>query len=197
MKRLASPLLTPSLLTLLLVNVATIVIAILEEWSLPTILWSYWAQSVIIGLFQYRKMLDLKNFSTEGLKMNGKSVSATETSKKRTARFFILHYGFFHFVYALLLGSLAHSADWRSVLIAGAGFFANHWLSYRANKTQDETRMQNIGHVMIFPYLRILPMHFFVVFSLPFVGTAPALIFFLSLKTAADAAMHVVEHRYA
>ena len=41
----------PPLLSLLAANIITIILAILENWDLATILFIYWAQSVIIGIF--------------------------------------------------------------------------------------------------------------------------------------------------
>lgn len=42
---------------LLLSNLLTIVIAILFHWSILTLLWGYWLQSIIIGLFTVVKLL--------------------------------------------------------------------------------------------------------------------------------------------
>ena len=50
----------------------------------------------VIGYFNYRRMLMLRNFTTEGLSSNGKSVPETAKGKRDTANFFLLHYGFFH-----------------------------------------------------------------------------------------------------
>ena len=48
-------LLSTSALSLLGVNLGVIAFAIIDDWSLATILASYLAQSVIIGLFQPRR----------------------------------------------------------------------------------------------------------------------------------------------
>jgi len=190
-----SPYVMLSVMPLIIVNIATIVFAVVQDWSLPTLLWGYWAQSIIIGFFQVRKLLDLKNFSVEGFKINNKQVPPTEKTKRRTARFFVFHYGFFHFVYALFLGSIAGITDWRVVGVIAIGFFVNHWFSYRSNKDRDRRRVFNIGTVMFFPYLRILPMHLTIIFIAPFAfAGAGSLIFFLGLKTLADIGMHVMEH---
>ena len=51
---------------------------------------------------------------------------------------------------------------------------------------------------MFFPYIRIIPMHLMIVAGVSvFGGSTGALIIFLLLKTAADAAMHFVEHAMA
>ena len=45
-------------------NLVVIVWALIEKWSIVTIMWIYWTQSVTIGIFWFIKMLTLKNFST-------------------------------------------------------------------------------------------------------------------------------------
>ncbi len=91
---------SPSALSLLAVNLGVIVFAVRDEWSLPTILASYLLQSVIIGIFQAKKILDLKVFSTEGFKMNHHSVEPTRATQWKVVVFFLAHYGIFHAVYA-------------------------------------------------------------------------------------------------
>jgi hypothetical protein len=77
-------------------------------------------------------------------------------------------------------------------------FDLNHWFSYRYNRELEQERVPNIGNIMFFPYIRIIPMHLMIVAGVTVVGgSTGALIVFLLLKTAADAAMHVVEHSMA
>lgn len=47
---------------------------------------------------------------------------------------------------------------------------------------------------MFTPYLRIVPMHLTIIFGGLFVHTGAGLLLFGTLKTAADVAIHVVEH---
>jgi hypothetical protein len=56
----------PSLLFLLTSNVITIFLAIKENWNLSTIMLVYWFQSVIIGFFNFIRILQLEEFSTKG-----------------------------------------------------------------------------------------------------------------------------------
>ena len=51
-----SGLISPSALSLLGVNLGVIVFALNDAWSLATILASYLVQSIVIGLFQARKI---------------------------------------------------------------------------------------------------------------------------------------------
>ena len=49
------------LLFLILVNAATIVLALAENWDLGVLLFVYWFQSVIIGLFTAIRILTLRS----------------------------------------------------------------------------------------------------------------------------------------
>jgi hypothetical protein len=85
----------PSLWLLLFSNLVTIFFATKEGWNLSTIMWVYWFQSITIGLFNFIRILQLKEFSTEGFKINGQPAQPTQGTKKFTAFFFLFHYGFF------------------------------------------------------------------------------------------------------
>ncbi|NIP38026.1 MAG: hypothetical protein GWO07_09360 [Candidatus Dadabacteria bacterium] len=57
-----------SALYLLVSNIITIILAVYERWSLSEIMCIYWGQSVIIGYFNRRRILDLQKFSTSGFR---------------------------------------------------------------------------------------------------------------------------------
>ena len=107
--------------------------------------------------------------------------------------FFLVHYGIFHAVYAgfILSGGTPY---WPDVLLSGPAFFANHLFSYFVNRNRAARRIPNIGSMMFFPYIRIIPMHVFIVFGAFAAGPHFSLVFFLILKTLADEAMHAIEH---
>ena len=179
-----------STLFLILSNFIMILFAIYENWNLLTILFIYWCQSVIIGVFTFLKILDSKSPAT--------------TNKIGTAFFFLFHYGFFHYGYFTFLianpffitSSSASFFDF-AVLIVIIVFFANHLYSFLYNGKKDANKEQNINKIMMFPYIRIIPMHLTIIFGSYFVMMgAPhlTLLLFLLLKTVVDVTMHVVEH---
>ncbi|MFH1228068.1 MAG: DUF6498-containing protein [Planctomycetota bacterium] len=186
-------------------NLVTVALAVILKWGLLEILWIYWSQSVIIGIFNVVRILSLKEFSTTGLTMGDKPVPETPAGKRSVAGFFAFHYGFFHFGYMIFLFTPMNMGNqdttaWASALgtvsplavILTAGlFFANHLYSYRFNKESD-TEKPNLGTLMFFPYARIIPMHLIIMFGAT-TGSG-ALVLFLLLKTAADVIMHAVEH---
>ncbi len=189
----------PSLWLLLVFNLIAAYYAIAEGWSLPVIMLIYWFQSVTIGFFNFIRIIQLKEFSTQDFTINGKQPDPTRATKMTTAFFFAAHYGFFHLVYFLFIisGTSAENnvsgmgdVSWKFILLTSLGFFLNHLFSYLYNKPRD-TEKQNIGTLMFYPYARILPMHLTIIFGSMF---GNAIVAFLGLKILADVIMHFLEH---
>src|SRR6185369_12637722 len=65
---------------LLISNAVAAGMALVLRWPVETLLWPYWIQSVIIGWYSRKRVLALKNFSTEGFTMNDAPVPATAAS---------------------------------------------------------------------------------------------------------------------
>ena len=185
--------------SLVLVNVATVVLALLLDWPATSLMWPYWIQSVVIGWYSRKRMLALRNFSTEGLRVNGRAVDPTPETQRSTANFFALHYGFFHLGYCVFLGTRSAGLawwDWLGIGAAGVSFVLNHRLSFRQNVAADSRGTPNLGTLMFLPYARILPMHLTILSgTLLGANSAAAVLLFGALKTAADVLMHHVEHR--
>ena len=188
-----------SSLYLVLSNLATIVLAVVDGWSLSDVMWIYWGQSVVIGFFNWRRMLHLRRFSTAGMTFNDAPVAETRSGKIQVATFFAVHYGFFHFIYFFFL--VAERSPMSGLGLAGiaaciAVFIVNHRFSFRHNLERDLARKPNIGTMMFFPYARIIPMHLTIIFGNSVAGgSTGTLVLFLGLKTLADLVMHMIEHR--
>lgn len=159
-----------SIVSLLLSNIIVIILAIAQRWEVSTVLWVYWMQSIIIGFFQFLRVVSLEKFH---------------------AFFFAFHYGFFHFIYAIFLASIVAKApeNFLSILIGSSIFFLNHLYSF----IQNEKVKQNIGKLMFSPYARIIPMHLIIIFG-AILGQS-MLIIFLILKTITDLLTHILKHR--
>lgn len=172
-----------SLWSLLLSNGVTIVLALTLEWSLPTLLLIYWIQSVEIGIFSVVRILQ--------------PADGSGCSKYGDALSFILHYGMFHLAYLAFIlsalvgeGSVQDSVDIIFIAVSSVLFFVNHLFSYLKNRPK-ETKKQNRTALMVYPYVRIVPMHLTIVLG----GlTGAGLLLFLVLKTFADVVMHSVQH---
>ena len=206
-------------------NLVTIVLAIVQDWNMLILMWIYLAQSVIIGGFNVVRILTLKNYETEGFTMGGNEVEAIWKTNISVAAFFLVHFGIFHMVYAGFLFAFSQlikpptTADLPFMILAVAVFFANHMSSFFAKVKLDSMKKPNIGHIMFMPYIRILPMHFtilfggFIFFGGSFAQGGAYLVggeyaenivkivwgrivvtFFLILKTSADVISHITEH---
>jgi len=185
-------------IVLIITNVITIFLAASQGWNLKVIMLIYAIQNLIIGAFHARKILDLKEFSTKGFKLNGKRPEATEATKIQVAIFFLVHFGIFNIAYVItLIGSskgLIGPAG-VGILLASITFLINHYYSYKYNKKTDSTKVRNIGHMMFFPYFRIIPMHLTIALGIFLAKSTEALVFFMVLKTIADWIMHKLEHK--
>ena len=190
-----------SVAVLILSNLVTIIFAVVQKWDVRDVMWIYWGQSVIIGCFNWRRILDLKQFSTEGFLINDQPVLPTRQTQRRVAWFFLFHYGFFHFVYLMFLISEKDPLPGTPVVgiaVCVLTFLVNHAFSYAHNRQRDAKRVPNIGTIMFFPYARIIPMHFTILFGSHFANPSTGdLVLFLGLKTVADVIMHMVEHAEA
>lgn len=184
-----------STVSLLISNLLVIILAIIQKWDISTVLWVYWIQSIIIGFFQFWRILSLKKFSTENFTINNKPALPTTQTKLFTAFFFLFHYGFFHFIYAIFLFNFftKQPLDFTYLFLGGLIFFLNHFFSYQHNKVADEQKIQNLGQLMFYPYARIIPMHLIIVFGA--LLSQSTLIVFLLLKTLGDLLMHTIKHQ--
>jgi len=193
-----------SLWSLLLANGVTVLLAVTQNWNVLVLMWVYWVQNIVIGFFNFLRIRQLKEFSTDGLTINGRPAEPTQETKNHIARFFLLHYGIFHLVYLIFLlvfsltsvlgnadGNALSSADLKYIIPTASLFLGNHVFSYLYNRPRDTGR-QKIGTLMFYPYARIVPMHLTLI---PGVFLGGGLLLFLLLKTLADVVMHVVEHR--
>jgi hypothetical protein len=169
------------------------------------VLWVYWFQSVIIGIFNFVRILQLKEFSTENYKINGRSVEPTNKTKHTTAFFFLIHYGIFHLVYASFLSTgfsnfFAISSqtvqpvlNWNTIYFTTGLFFITHLFSYVYNRPRN-IKKPNIGTLMFYPYARIVPMHIIIIAG-SFLSQA-MLPIFLVLRMFSDIGMHTIEHEF-
>lgn len=191
-----------SLWSLLVINVIVLGAGLVQAWPLADMMLIYWCQSVVIGFSYFVRILALDEFCTEDFKVNDQPVEATPATKYQTAFFFLVHFGFFNAGHLTFLVQSFDASLHAGVIGCALGFAANHLYSLAYNVRVDRRRKPNIGNLMFMPYLRIFPMHITLIIggalmqdSPGGLGLALATLLFVSLKTAADVAMHVAEHR--
>lgn len=177
-------------------NAVALVMALALNWQLVDLMAVYWLQSVVIGSSYWGRIMNLEKFSTENFRINNRAVEPTLATKRKTAAFFVLHYGGFHAGYLIFIFTQTHGGfafGW-GCIVSGLAFAVNHLFSYRYYLSLDRQGTPNIGTLMFTPYLRIIPMHLMIVFgALSF--ESPGIVLFGLLKTVADVVMHLIEHR--
>jgi len=75
---------------LVLTNMITISAAFLEHWSFSTIIWVYWCQILIIGVFAFLRTIALTDFSLTGVERI--RFRFTLKGKLRAGAFFLAHF---------------------------------------------------------------------------------------------------------
>lgn len=183
-------------------NLLALAVALLFGWNARDLLWPYWLQSIIIGVFAARRMSVLQRFAVEGFSINDTPATETPETRRRTVTFFVMHYGFFHFGYFVFLwtgwmerGSAITPLDWLGIVLLALSFVWSHWRSHREHVEADLAGRPNLGKLMLMPYLRVIPMHIVIQFGAAQSGGAGMVLLFVVLKTLADLGMHRFEHR--
>jgi hypothetical protein len=182
--------------SLVTANVFALAVALISGWDLVDLMAVYWLQSIVIGVSYFMRIMSLEKFSTENFRINDQPVDPTPETKRKTAFFFLLHFGGFHAAYLvfILTETPGGFVPGFGFLVCAVAFAFNHAFSYRHNREADRRGQPNIGTMMFTPYLRVIPMHLTIVFGAVAMGTSGVLLFGL-LKLAADVVMHHVEHR--
>jgi len=203
-------------ISLIFANVVTIVLAVIGGWDLATVLFVYWAQSIIIGIFSVISLLGADTATLQAdLK---KPIDERGGSEKISSRFvwfykcmlagfFCLHYGLFHWGYYAFIvesgffGTVNFSDP--NIWLSCALFFANHLYSHITYRHEGPKGSGYINEQFFTPYRRIIPMHLtiifgsIVIFVLAVAGipsTLPVLVLFLLLKMYSDISAHLIKH---
>lgn len=173
----------PALLFLLAGNLYCIWYYNKYPGGFATVVWIYWFQSVIIGLFNFLQLLTFTNQIP-----NTDTIENTKgtLSGGCAAWFFLLHYGGFHlgYFFVLLFKFDVFSVKKIVLLIGIAVFLLESLLNFIRVKREEKSIQVNAGMLFFLPYLRIIPMHLMILLP-AFIGWEPSLLF-LVLKTGAD-----------
>lgn len=181
----------PSIILLLLSNIFCIIYYQQHPENFGTIVWIYWFQSVIIGIFNFLDLLTLKNYNPSDVTINGKV--AKSGGKGCVAFFFLFHYGMFHLVYAIFILVQQGIPDRRIVFITIIAFLMESLIIFRRKKLYEANHAVNPGVIMFLPYLRIVPMHLLIIIPV-FFHISPSILF-LVLKTFADLGFFLITQR--
>lgn len=159
--------------------------------SFITVVWLYWLQSVMLGVFNALDIFMVKNPDPESMKINEGPMDGSKRSDGCLALFFLVHYGGFHLGYAIFLLVQLRGIFESNVFLLGAGLiFIDLILSFiKKRNWEKQQRSINMGSMFLTPYLRIIPMHLMIL-GPAFLGWSNITIF-LWLKTITDVLMHI------
>lgn len=181
--------------TLILLNLLFIYEFKDDPRQYTSIIWLYWCQSVLIGVFNFFDMVTLKNADVRNMTINGKPATVKQ-AKGCLPIFFLFHYGIFHIVYLvfLLVDFKLSDTNFTYLKWALGGVLLHQVIHFIQNKTTYSGESRNIGTMFFMPYLRIVPMHLTILLP-KFLGWTPALTF-LILKTVFDVVGQLLTTKY-
>lgn len=214
--------LNPSQISLILANMVPLV-GIFFGWSLFSVLFFYWFESLVIGFFNIFKMLIAQAFPAENYNQSRPLPSFLKILlrvlslpfKLFMVSFFIAHYGMFmagHLFIIITISPLPWGLQGNTILnfsllrdlISGSLFpllslFISHGISFFHNFIgKQEYKKMSTQQLMMLPYKRAILMHITLLFGgflLILTGMPIYLILlFIILKTVVDLKAHNKEH---
>lgn len=185
----------PAIWTLIALNVFFIYEYAGDPKQYTTIIWLYWCQSVLIGVFNFLDMMTLRHPDVKNFEINGKPATVSQ-AKGCLPFFFLFHYGFFHVVYLVFLfvDFKMSDTDFTYLRWGVAGILLSLFIQFAQSKIKYAGIPRSIGAMFITPYLRIVPMHLTILLP-KMLGWTPALTF-LILKTVFDLIGHLATTPY-
>lgn len=181
----------PAFLFLIAINVWCIWYYQNNPDEFNTLLFLYWGQSVLIGLFNFVDLLTIKNIIPGSMTINNSPVEDSAKTKGCAAGFFAFHYGAFHLAYGIFILIYTRlKIDFHFVLLGLAAFSLSLVIEFMRHKQWQRNNTVNLGTMFFLPYLRIIPMHLMIMGPAFLKWEASTI--FLVLKTAADVVMYLI-----
>jgi hypothetical protein len=163
-----------------LVLLSNALVFFLPDFSLRdaiTLIWIYLLQSMLLGLVHFFKLL-LYRFAPDdpsGLPSRG--------GQRFTAFFFLIHYGFFHVVYIVFVGTTGINME--LLAMAGLIYLLGQMLALVREVPRENNGSKKAGEFMFRPYPRIIPIHIAVILGALF-GSAGIWIVLICLKVSLE-----------
>lgn len=194
--------LSSSEVSLLITNIAIPLFGtIFLAWSLSSIMFFYWLENIVVGLFNVARMSRAEGTkSTSNAKLNGKPY--TIALRGQTIFFFIIHYGLFTFIHGIFVFSIfgVEGITTSTFLLGFLSLIFSHGTPYIKNFIrQNEYQHVSAADLFIRPYPRILVLHLVIILGAipvlllgsPFV----ALLILIIIKTLVDLKLQRWEQR--
>ena len=187
----------PALWALIGFNVVLIIQYRQDVKEYTTIIWLYWCQSVLIGLFNFVDMLTLRseNISVENMTINDRPATVKQ-AKGCLPWFFLIHYGGFHIGYMIFLfvDFKITDIDFSSFKWSLLALAISYVFFFIQNKIRYSHIKRSIAAIFFTPYLRIVPMHLTILLP-KFLHWEPALAF-LIFKMGIDVIGYLITTPY-
>lgn len=174
------PLKDPQFLLLLFLNGLMIFLYKVNIQQASTVILTYYIQSLCVGIFHFFRLLSHRNIPNQPKNTKGALFSSF---------FFMFHYGGFHLAYAFFLLMLMRKIP-GNVDLTWLGVAFISILTAGIPETirlikKDKERQSVSGFIFFIPYVRIIPIHLFIMLSFTFFEPTKFL-YFLLMKTGAD-----------
>lgn len=173
--------------SLLAINIIIIIYYLYYHTSFKTLVWVYWSQSVVIGVFNFLHLVTIENIQPDTIEVNKEKVKSPKQVIGCIAPFFALHYGLFHAAYLVFLFSITEPndvIDYNLLQVAVGTLVLDQLWNLIKLREYEKTHPANVGALFFLPYLRVVPMHLTIL--LPTALGLPSMGLFLVLKTGAD-----------
>lgn len=184
---------------LVLANLVPLAGALLGIWSTYELILLFWAENVVIGLFNLGRM------ATVG-------VLHQEYAIVVLMAFFCVHYGMFTYVHGIFVVAMLGPGGMEleqaalellepdGLLLPLLALVASHGVSFVVNFLRGgEWRKIDMGRLMMGPYARVVILHLVIIFggmlALSLGAPIAALAFLVVLKIGVDVVAHRREHR--
>lgn len=189
---------------LLLTNFFVVVQYLEGIINIEKLIFLFLVQTLLIGCFQFLKIVSLRKFTTDNYTHYTIVIPATFRAKIVNGLFFLFHFLFYLFVLFIIMyffsknfkGEINFS---HITLINIFVLFSNHAISFLLNFSRDSNRILNLGAMVTIPYLRVIPFNAILVilaFGVSFFGISNLhILILLILKITIDYVSHILEHR--
>ena len=187
---------------LVLANLVPLFGAIFLGSSLFSVIFIYWLENVIVGIFNIFRMSIAEGKDGKEMKIGGTNKIAP---KSFLIFFFIMHYGIFTLVHGIFVFTLfgwSGDLDFQAIALAAGSIFISHLVSNLINFIgKGEYKMVSSGSLFMQPYKRVLVLHFVILFggfaASLFLGLGMnifPLVILIVIKIIIDLWMHNSEH---
>ncbi len=190
-----------SLISLIVLNLVPLLGVLFLGWNLSAVLFLYWSENVVIGLFNVLKMA-LAQGEVKGSRMTVNRRPVQAAHRAFLIGFFAVHFGFFTFGHgAFVFVIFGKNLPALPLLLPGIlSLFVSHGISFVTNFIgKEEYKRVAFPDLMLQPYKRIFIMHLTVILG---AGAAAAmeqpviaLVVLIGLKILVDIFSHINEHK--